>query len=116
MILKHSKMVLVQTRFCGEWNLEFGSNTTEKFKSHEAKQLFLNFSSSIFVFNFISTFFSSIFSEIFFNFFSTIFFLQFFLNFFSTFLELFLIFFNFFKLFLNFFLTFFQLVTGHPLH
>ena len=25
-------MILVQTRFCGEWNLEFGSNTTEKFE------------------------------------------------------------------------------------
>ena len=24
--------VIVQTRFCGEWNLEFGSNTTEKFE------------------------------------------------------------------------------------
>ena len=23
---------LVQTRFCGEWNLEFGSNTTDKFE------------------------------------------------------------------------------------
>ena len=27
----------MQTRFCGEWNLEFGSNTTENLKSHEAK-------------------------------------------------------------------------------
>ena len=27
-----SVRVLVQTRFCGEWNLEFGSNTTEKFE------------------------------------------------------------------------------------
>ena len=24
--------VIVQTRFCGEWNLEFGSNTKEKFE------------------------------------------------------------------------------------
>ena len=24
--------ILVKTSFCGEWNLEFGSNTTEKFE------------------------------------------------------------------------------------
>ena len=25
-------LILVKTSFCGEWNLEFGSNTTEKFE------------------------------------------------------------------------------------
>ena len=30
--LSQTRIFLVQTRFCREWNLEFGSNTTEKFE------------------------------------------------------------------------------------
>ena len=31
-IVKILNSLLVKTSFCGEWNLEFGSNTTEKFE------------------------------------------------------------------------------------
>ena len=31
-VLIYRFKILVKTSFCGEWNLEFGSNTTEKFE------------------------------------------------------------------------------------
>ena len=34
-----SMRILAKTSFCGEWNLEFGSNTTEKFEISRGKEV-----------------------------------------------------------------------------